>query len=171
MPIAVDSRVSVHDRRLRWAWLAYWVCIFALTHAPVPRNVPFIARGGDKALHFGLYFGLTILGGYALGARRAGTRSLVTWAMTYAAYAAFDEWSQRFASRTPSAQDWTADVVGILTATILLILRERGRAAVRRGSDAAKGSCAATARAVGDAPTGIDSSPAGAGGAPSRIQH
>jgi len=47
--------------------------------------------------------------------------SLLLWAAIYVLYGAFDEWSQQFVHRSTSLADWYADVLGILTATVLLI--------------------------------------------------
>ena len=129
-------QASRHAGRLLWVWLIYWVVIFAATHTPVPADLPPMPSGSDKAVHFGMYFGLTLLGGWRIiGARRpppgetptqpATTPwpALLLWAMIYVAYAALDELTQRYVNRSVSLADWTANVAGIATATGLLLAR------------------------------------------------
>ena len=71
--------------------------------------------------HIGLYALLTWLGGrYLLSTDRRISTVLLVWMLIYAAYAAFDEWLQQFVGRTTSLADWLADLVGIVSATLLL---------------------------------------------------
>ncbi len=113
-----------------WLWLGYWVLLFVLTHVPVPPHALHVPAGGDKALHFGLFFGLTLLGDRWLRASRRlpSVAALAAWAVAYAAYAGLDEWLQRFVGRTPSVWDWWADLSGIAVGTLLSALRRPGPA-------------------------------------------
>ena len=135
---------SVQRRNLPWltaAWLGYWGLLFVVMHVRVPQTTISRLHVSDKTLHFVVYFGLALLGGLALcrRLRRAarnrdrpgavGGRSwwrtstpahLAAWAVCYVLYGAFDEWSQQFVNRTTSLEDWYADVLGIVAATVLL---------------------------------------------------
>lgn len=116
--------------KLRALWIGYWVFIFVLTHVPVPPNLPPMKNNWDKIVHFFMYLGLVLLGGQRV-LRRQGARAVnvfVLWAVGYALYGAFDEWSQPFVRRTMSFNDWLADAAGIVAATALLILWSRRRA-------------------------------------------
>lgn len=108
----------------RYLWPGWWVLMFVATHLPKPPGLPVEIHGGDKVIHFLLYFVLTMLGGQALiAARRVrGFSTLLAWAGVYLLYAAVDEWLQKleFVNRTPSIHDWLADVVGVIAATLIL---------------------------------------------------
>jgi VanZ family protein len=115
-------------RRRIYLWLGYWAFLFLLTHIPVsglgaPR-IPFV----DKAVHAALYFFLTLLGGRAVLSHRASSIHVIVWAIVYAAFAAADEWSQRFVGRVPDVGDWFADLVGIAVASFWIWSRQRRRA-------------------------------------------
>ena len=107
---------------------AYWVIIFVLTHLP-PSNLPRV-HVSDKTAHLvsygllsaGLFVSLSLTG---LRASRAAIFVLLI-AM---GYGAFDEWSQRFVSRTSELDDWLADVGGALIAVGVMWL---GRVIVAR---------------------------------------
>jgi VanZ family protein len=95
-------------------------------HVPLPTGAPAVV-GGDKGIHFALYFVLTLLGGRCQQAEKkpASVLLLILWAGIYTVYAAFDEWLQQFTGRVTSLGDFAADVIGILAGTTLLIALRR----------------------------------------------
>jgi len=96
-------------------------------HVPVIGVGPLDVDYADKLIHLVMYSLLVCLGGrYWIGTGRAvTTATLIAHAGMYAAYAAFDEWSQQFVGRTMSLSDWLADAAGIALATLWLIFRQR----------------------------------------------
>jgi hypothetical protein len=108
-------------------WLGYWLGLFIITHLPLVSGGHFHFRYADKIVHFVLYFFLAYLGGrylFAIGRARS-TISLIGYAGMYAAYGAFDEWSQQYTGRTMSFTDWLADAGGIVLATVWLVRQRR----------------------------------------------
>ena len=101
--------------------------MFVVTHIPV--GVPKGVRipHADKAIHFGMFFLLTWIGGKRLvsatGLLAGG--ALAAWAAVYAAYALLDEWLQPLVGRSMTLGDWLADAAGIVAATLLLMLIRR----------------------------------------------
>ncbi len=96
----------------------YLVVAFVLTHLPgssVPK-VSWMDRipAADKFVHAGLYFLLAVLLANCLRFWLRSNRVIVLLTLgTLAAYAAFDEWSQRFSpSRSPDVLDFVADMIG-----------------------------------------------------------
>jgi len=140
---------------LRRAWLTYWAVLFVVMHVPVPERIVPTLHVSDKVIHFLAYLVLTIVGGIAVcvrgrrdgvgqgssGAGAAGSagravacrRLLALWAGVYVAYAAVDEWLQQFVNRTTSLTDWYADVAGVATGTLMLLLLRPAR--FRSGSE------------------------------------
>jgi VanZ family protein len=100
--------------------------LFVIMHIPLPTGPPAVV-GGDKGIHFALYFVLTLLGGRCqqTGGRPAPVYSLILWAGIYAVYAAFDEWLQQYTGRVTSLGDFAADVIGVAAGTALLIALRR----------------------------------------------
>jgi VanZ family protein len=109
---------------LRWAWIGYWAAIFVLTHLPKMPGVRPAIPHLDKAVHAGLFFGLTVLGGLAMGLRGRPdrVRAVLLWAVVYAVYGAVDEWLQGFVRRDPDVLDWLADLVGITAGSTVLLV-------------------------------------------------
>ena len=126
-------------RSRRWVliWLTYWAFLFLVTHMPVgaPREMP--VPHADKAGHVAAFFLLGWLATRAVREIRVGfsTSNAFFLMMVFAAYAAADEWSQRFVGRNPSLADWAADVTGV-AASLCWGLWRSGRAigAQRAGS-------------------------------------
>jgi VanZ family protein len=114
----------------RWpalaVWIGFWVFAFAATHVPVPKDAPRGPEGLDKLIHFGLYGLLTLLGARCVESyHETPNRDWVwPWALLYALYALFDEWSQAWVGRDTSLGDFIADLLGIAFASFIL-LRER----------------------------------------------
>lgn len=108
---------------LRWVWVGYWAAIFVLTHLPKGPGLRPAIPHLDKAVHAGLFFGLTVLGGLALGLRGRPdrVRAVLFWAVIYAAYGALDEWLQGFVRRDPDVFDWLADLAGIAAGSTFLL--------------------------------------------------
>jgi VanZ family protein len=120
------------------AWIVYWLGLFTATHLPPPGRVRLPSPYLDKVIHFALFFGLALLGGFALGLtrRRNAFWALAVWAAVYAVYGILDEWLQTFVKRSATVGDWLADVTGTLAATGLLILlsRHQSRGAIWEGT-------------------------------------
>jgi len=114
--------------RGRWLvvlWLGYWAGLFALTHLPKLGRAPSPIPHSDKLVHFGLFFGLTILGHLACTRRSApSARKTLGWSAVYLVYGALDEWLQQFVGRTPDIADWLADGAGVIAATLLVLWRQ-----------------------------------------------
>lgn len=113
-----------------WVWLGFWLGLFVMTHVPVVGGGILSFDFADKIIHLVLYSLLVWLGGrYLIVTDRVQSAStLIVFAGIYAAYAAFDEWSQQFVGRTTSLGDWFADALGIVLATFWLVLRRRSSA-------------------------------------------
>ncbi|MEK6674508.1 MAG: VanZ family protein [Planctomycetota bacterium] len=103
----------------RRIWLLYWLGMFVATHIPKGQSIGLPPGQWDKLVHAGMFFGLTVLGGRAIVIRK-GTRTILAWALIYAAYAVVDEWLQGWVHRTPSIGDWAADAVGIVLGILWL---------------------------------------------------
>lgn len=117
--------------RLRWGPpLAWAAVILTLTSLPASEFAPagaFAFSGADKLVHAVLY---AILG--ALVARAAGAaasrRTLGALLVGVAAFAAVDEWHQRFIpGRSADARDFAADLAGAVAgfAAVTSLLRRR----------------------------------------------
>ena len=108
-------------------WCAYWIAIFVLTHRPLGEigKPPF--PGADKVVHFVLYFGLAWIGAWRLRATHAGLQPAIflIWALIYVAYGGIDEWLQSYVGRTRSLFVWFADVAGVATASIVVLLSKK----------------------------------------------
>ena len=107
----------------RWLPPATWAAlILVLTSIPAPSGAPGGIPHLDKLVHFALYAGQGWLVARALRNRRPLT--LTGALVAIAAFAAIDEWHQRFVARDPAAMDWVADVIGA-SAGILAASRAR----------------------------------------------
>ncbi|MDO8631802.1 MAG: VanZ family protein, partial [Phycisphaerales bacterium] len=106
------------------AWLGFWGLLVLLTHVPLTHGPSTRIPHLDKIAHFGLYFGLALLGAVRLVAceRILRVRKLVLWGVLYAVYGVMDELTQPWARRTADVEDWLADAFGIAAATWLAIL-------------------------------------------------
>jgi VanZ family protein len=113
----------------RWLPPAMWaVLILVLTSVPTPSDTPGNIPHLDKVVHFVLYAGEGWFVTRALRTRRPLT--LVGALLAIAAFAAFDEWHQRFFGRDPGVLDWIADAIGA-SAGIMLASRVRDAETVR----------------------------------------
>lgn len=96
------------------ALFIYWGMCFALTHLPVPDvptpSVPHL----DKAIHFGMYLGLSIL--LNRNFPTLGVRALVI----LVGYAALDELTQPYFHRDADWLDGLADTLGILLGMLIV---------------------------------------------------
>ncbi len=110
-----------------WLWSGYWLCLFGITHIPLAGRGPLVVQHGDKAIHFGLYFILTWLGGHHLfvSSGRPTITRLVVWGLVYAAYATLDECLQAFVGRSMTLGDWLANLAGIVVGTVWLLFKRR----------------------------------------------
>jgi VanZ family protein len=105
-------------------WVGVILVITSWPNPPQPSSAP---PGLDKVIHFSLY---GVLGALAARAMASGSarRSLVA-AGAIAAFAALDEWHQRWIpGRGADRSDWFADVAG--AATGLALVGRRGRTAI-----------------------------------------
>lgn len=118
--------VSIRRPRSWWLWVGAWGVLAVIMHVPPSELTRRIGRA-DWAAHFAAYFILASLGARHLRRSKGGVdvTALAGWAAVYFAYAAADEWLQRFVSRTPSYTDWLADVAGVLVATGVAIAWDR----------------------------------------------
>lgn len=123
------------ERWYRRALPAYWVFLFACTHAPLPRvgDIP----GGDKTLHVLAFAVLAFF--YWRFAESFGrpVRGRVFWIALplLMAYAALDELLQGPFGRYPDWRDWVANCVGICGVLFVLeFFRRRGIRVRKRGS-------------------------------------
>lgn len=106
------TKVTVFGIRLAVVVLiAYWLVIFAGTHAPrIPHAVPLV---NDKVMHFTAYFCLTLLMCYSTTSPR-WLRRFTAIGLTAMVYGAIDEWTQAWVpNRQPDLADYLADVAGI----------------------------------------------------------
>ena len=109
------------------ALLVYWPAIFILTHL-APGKIPqivFVFGISDKMMHFVGYLGLFFLLWFALCPdKKVNFTEIGTWSVLAAlvVYGAIDEWLQFFTHRSPDAMDFVANMVGVLTAMVLLMI-------------------------------------------------
>ena len=100
--------------RAKWVAPALWgTFIEVLTSWP---RVPDFGEpeGSDKVVHFGLYAVFAYLVIRAAQAGRPSLRLVTLTLLGLMAWAAADEWHQRFIDgRTPSTADWAADSAGV----------------------------------------------------------
>ena len=115
-----------HSRKLTWIWLGYWAALFVATHVSLG-GMSLKVGGGDKLLHFLVFFVLALLGGRAAIQRgQRLTRSwLLIWFGIYAFYGAANELLQSLVNRTPSVGDWVADSSGALAGLLLVYINRR----------------------------------------------
>ena len=105
----------------RWAFLAYWLVMFAGTHIPRLGTIkPDVFRipHADKVVHFCLFAGWMCLCWWLL--RPPGGRprrvAIAGVFLAGAFYAAFDELTQSLVGRDTSFGDFLADIAGMLVA-------------------------------------------------------
>ncbi len=122
-------RFRAHRRAtmLQIVWIGFWLLLFLATHKPMHGAPKWAFSGMDKLAHGTLYCVLTVLGGRYLKAtgRSLTPALLLVWVAIYAAFGAFDEWTQQFVGRETSFADWMADLVGIVAGTVVLVLLGR----------------------------------------------
>ena len=101
-------------RRSRWVPAALWAALIELlTSWPTPSGMS-VPAGSDKVAHAALYAVFGFLVARAVQTGRPGLRVTLAVLPALAAWAALDEWHQRFiAGRTPSTADWVADICGV----------------------------------------------------------
>lgn len=101
----------------RWAPpLAWAAVILVVTSIPGPMFAPvspYEFPGADKLVHAALYGVLGWLVGRAAGVPATGRRVALLALIAIAAFAALDEWHQRFMlERSSELLDWLADSLG-----------------------------------------------------------
>lgn len=120
-------REPTRPRVRLFLWLGYWAFLFVIMHTPaVGTGLPRLHHA-DKVGHFLFYALLTTLGARrsSIPNTRAGTVTLLTWALVYVAYGALDEYLQQFVGRDTDFYDWLADLAGVTVASALIALRRR----------------------------------------------
>ena len=106
----------------------YWPLLFVATHTVLDYPFPLRIVGHDKTLHFCAYVLLALLYWLArYGTQRPDprTRRFYINLAFFAAYAALDEFTQKFVHRSCDPADWLCDVGGVLTAFFLLFALRR----------------------------------------------
>lgn len=98
----------------RWAALVAWACVILISTSLPGAAVPAGPPGMDKVGHFVMYAVLGLLAIRAvLGGAESGLRTVALTLGAIAAFAAIDEWHQRFVpTRAPDVADWAADLAG-----------------------------------------------------------
>ena len=120
------ARSAAWDHWYRRALPAYWVFLFCETHLPrLELGLPL--RASDKITN-GVAFGLLayLYVKFAESFQRRPARFAWSAAGVLLAYAAIDEYSQRFVGRQSDLLDWLSDALGILV--VLAAMRWRRRA-------------------------------------------
>jgi VanZ family protein len=104
---------------------AYWLVIFAGTHAP--GNVIHAEGYTDKVYHFSAFFGLAmLLCGSASCFQRLRPVHFAAIVGLAAGYGIFDELTQLLVpNRTADPLDWLADISGATLAAVLFSLLQR----------------------------------------------
>jgi VanZ family protein len=123
-------------RAYRWVFrllVLYMVAMFVATHIPrletrFPGLRTWFER--DKMIHFGIYFGFTMLLAFFLALRktdralRTGVSALgyLAIAIFVAMFAAADETTQPLTGRQLDFDDWVADMIGMASALVVFSL-------------------------------------------------
>ena len=109
----------------RRALPAYWIFLFCGTHFPKP-ELPGV-RASDKFAHFVAFAALAFLFWRCVESFHRNLSGRFVWIafVGLAAYAAIDEYLQRFVNRGPSLDDWLADLTGIAVVLLALELHRR----------------------------------------------
>ena len=125
---------SPRMRLIAWLTLGLYV-ILGLTMTHIPHVPSQIMQFGDKHLHFAGYFVYAALTYIAFGLNFPRLRGLsVIIILFFAGFAALDELTQPFFGRDCDYYDWRADMFGVTTAVVLLVVLRM--IASRRVSDA-----------------------------------
>lgn len=133
----MTNRLLSHQRLHRFAlpinvlWIAYWIFLFGLTHAP---KLPPIHLDGRMLTAHAISF--AILAILAVLARRARSPIITTgwklkWLWIFAVYAAADEILQPLSNRHADVLDWVADMAGV--SIVLLLTRRVGDMSEKQG--------------------------------------
>jgi VanZ family protein len=118
-----------------WKWWyrralpVYWILLFCATHYPKLPSVVSVPQS-DKVAHFVAFGLLAFLLWKYVESRGRRTTGFFVWMafVVLTAYAALDEYLQRFVNRSVSLADWIANVAGIVAVLLVLELRRRWRA-------------------------------------------
>lgn len=114
-------------RWYRRALPTYWVFLFCTTHFPKLSFGTHVPRNTDKAAHF-ITFALLAFAFWRFNqsfGRPISARFVWFAAPILMAYAALDEYLQRFVNRSPDVFDWLWNSAGIVTVLIWLEIRRR----------------------------------------------
>jgi VanZ family protein len=99
--------------RARTLAIIYLAALFLATHIPLPKES---VSGSDKLYHFGGYAALTfcVLAGWELTIGVLEAKHYFAVWLVGVLYAAFDEVTQIPVGRMCDANDWMADVLGVV---------------------------------------------------------
>lgn len=114
-------------RWYRRALPTYWVFLFCVTHFPKLSFGTHAPRDTDKAAHFMAFALLAFVFwrfNESLG-RPLSARFVWFAAPILIAYAALDEYLQRYVNRSPDLIDWLWDSAGVVAVLIWLEIRRR----------------------------------------------
>lgn len=121
----IDAPIRRHGPVRRWLFdsrwggirvatlllIAYWLALFAGTHAP--RQIVSTVTHNDKVVHLAAFAGLAFLLAWAIPTRRDDRWMNVRLALLLAVtYGAIDEFTQIPVGRTADVWDWIADCIG-----------------------------------------------------------
>lgn len=109
----------------RRALPAYWIFLFCATHLPKPKLPG--AAASDKSVHLFAFAILAFLFWRCAESVHERLSARFVWValVILGAYAALDEYLQRFVNRSTSVFDWLADLAGIVVVLALLEIRRR----------------------------------------------
>ncbi len=123
-----SSKLSpIWARWYRRALPTYWIFLFCLTHLPKLSLGTRVPENTDKLAHF-VAFALLAFVYWRFNesfARPVSARFVWAAALLLSAYAALDEYLQQYVNRTPSINDWLANVAGIVTVLATFEIRRR----------------------------------------------
>jgi VanZ family protein len=106
----------------------FWTASFVATHLPPPPEPISAPHFGDKLIHFGMFFTISLLGmKYLRSQGRDTVRRRWLWVFLFAVYGILDETTQPLVGRSAEWGDFLADLLGILAGTHLSLLTSRFR--------------------------------------------
>ncbi|MBN2211234.1 MAG: VanZ family protein, partial [Sedimentisphaerales bacterium] len=114
--------------RIQLLLVIYWPILFVSTHIPNLNLSDVHIHTTDMFLHGLAFWLLTLLYWLTFHGRLRPSlrrRPLYFCLLILGIYAALDEISQKFVHRSAGWSDWAADLIGILTALVMLYLFRR----------------------------------------------
>lgn len=106
----------------RWLPPLIWAGVILLGTSLPQEVVPVQTSGIDKVLHFAIYTVFAFLLARQLAFDHSLARAAILTLVIVAAFAAADEWHQRFIpGRFPELADWIADCLGAALGSLLAV--------------------------------------------------